>query len=241
MRLLSQKEWENPKYKNEGILQINLGLSQMKLNSFFDEVFSHIFKVCTMKNYSHEIFGIAMTLFHYYTYFKSFSEYDRCEVAISCIYLACKIEFTYMNAEDARNICLEIKKNQTGKVTNISLDFTKFDVDLLTFIGYDMDIKTPYKYYKKFYYEKLELSIQQDKKTFEIGIKIINDTYRSNMVLFFHPKYIALGSIFLTLRLTKEEDNTNIREISKYDKSINIEILIMCIDSLIAMFENRLK
>jgi hypothetical protein len=220
----------------------NLGLSQAHLNSFFDEVFSHVSYICNFKNYSNEIFGVAMTLFHYYTYFKSFYEYDRCEIAVSCVFLACKIEFSFLKADEARQIFCDLKKNQTGKIPNTNNpDLTKFEVDILSFIGYDMNIKTPYKYYYSYFHKYLPNLLLNDQKIFNIGIRILNDAYRSNLCIFHHPKYITLGAIYLTLRLTSEEEEIELAVLSKWDHLINKELLLHCIDSLMVIFENRLK
>ncbi len=211
----------------------------MKLNSFFDEVFSNVSYICFSKNYTQEIFGVAMTLFHYYTYFKSFNEYDRCEIAVSCVFLACKIEFSFLKADEAKQIFLEIKKSQTGRISNINPDLTKFEVDILSFVGYDMDIKTPHKYFYTYFQKNLPNHLR-DPKFCNIGMKIINDAFRTNLCIFFPPKYIAIGAIFLSLKLSSEEDYT-VKMLATWDQSINLDFLILCVESMMGIFENRLN
>jgi len=105
MRLLTQKEWKNPKYLNEGILKyFKSGIPLNKLKDFFEEVFINISVICNNKNSSNEIFGVAMTLFHYYTYYKHFYEYDRTEIAKSCVFLAFKLEYSFLKVEEAWEI-----------------------------------------------------------------------------------------------------------------------------------------
>lgn len=53
---------------------------------------------------NHEIYGIAMTLYHYYTYFKMLREINPLELSVACIYLARKIQFEHISMEEVIKI-----------------------------------------------------------------------------------------------------------------------------------------
>ena len=230
-----------------------IGLSQKIINNFFDEVFTNISNICNAKNYSQEIFGVAMTLFHYYTYLKSFRDFDRVEIAVSCVFLACKIEYTFLKVEEATDIYHRIKKGSqfmlhTGAPPQ-SPDFTKFEVDILTFVGYEMDIETPHKFFV-YYLEKLCPSFLRDARVINFGFLLINDTYRSNLCIYYPAKYVALASLFFTL-LEEAAINSNgdksvaicqsmgINEILLCDKTINTTNFLSCLDSLLGLYEAK--
>ena len=231
-----------------------LGLSQNIINNFFDEVFSNISNICTAKNYSDEIFGVAMTLFHYYSYFKSFRDFDRTEISVACVFLACKIQYTFLKVEEATDIFIRIKRGSLISGHAQGPDFTKFEVDILNFIGFEMDIETPHKYFL-IYLEKLNPSFARDNKVVNFGFLLINDVYRSNLCLYHPSKYLAMACLIFTLsdegfninNLVKEEKNIikmasiGINDILLCDKSINFNNFLVCLDNLLAMYETKIN
>jgi hypothetical protein len=267
MRLLITKEKESPKYLNDGIisyiykfvLTFNynlkfLGLSQNIINNFFDEVFSNISNICNAKNYSDEIFGVAMTLFHYYSYFKSFRDFDRTEVSVACVFLACKIQYTFLKVEEAIDIFNRIKRGSSISGHAQGPDFTKFEVDILTFIGFEMDIETPHKYFV-YYLEKLNPGYAKDNKIINFGFLLINDLYRSNLCIYHPSKYLAMACLFFTLsedgfnnnNCVNDEKNINkftnigINDLLLCDKSINPNNFLVCLDNLLSLYETKIN
>jgi hypothetical protein len=87
-----------------------------------------------------------MTLFHYYTYFKSFKNYDIFKLIIGCLFLAGKIRgvffklsllHTYHNRYTPNSKKIEDKEIIT------------FELDLLINLGFEVEIETPYYYLDK--------------------------------------------------------------------------------------------
>lgn len=141
-----------------------------------------------------------MTLFHYYTYLKSFREIDRAELSASCVYLACKINYKYIKFEEVVNIYENLKKtkkNSDPKIINI-------EMELLYSLGFDLNIKLPYNY-THLYIKKFNL----DKNCEILANNIINDTFRRPLCIFFHPRTITLVSLYLSMNLNYEYNNEN--------------------------------
>jgi hypothetical protein len=229
-------------------------LSQNIINNFFDEVFSNISNICNAKNYSQEIFGVAMTLFHYYSYFKSFRDFDRSEISVACVFLACKIEYTFLKVEEATDIFHRIKRGPSMGGQIQVPDFTKFEVDILTFIGFEMDIETPHKYFV-YYLEKLNPSFLRDPRLINFGFLLINDVYRSNLCIYHPAKYIAIACLFFTLSeegpninngVIEEKNiakmaNIGVNDILLCDKSINSNLFLSCLEHLLALYETKVN
>lgn len=72
--------------------------------NFQDELFLNISHLIKFKNLPQDIYGVAMNLFHYYTYYKSFREIDRAELTLACVILAHKIKHGYMNADSITDL-----------------------------------------------------------------------------------------------------------------------------------------
>ena len=180
-----------------------------------------------------------MTLFHYYTYYKSVREIDRAEVAVASVFLACKFEYTFLKVEEATEFYKKLKISKgLSQSCGHNPDFTKFEVDILTFIGYEMDIETPHRNFY-YYLERNFQNLLKDQRVLNFGLKLINDSYRSNMCIFFSSKYIALASLFITLNSLEiiGFEKFEINKILLCDKTINKSIFLSCMDNLFKVLE----
>lgn len=175
-----------------------------------------------------------MTLFHYYTFLKSFNEFDRAEVAISCVFLANKIEFTFLQKEEAINIFRRYRKD------NKEPDLTKFEIDVLSFIGFDMEIKTPYHSVNR-YINKYWPKLTNNYEFLNLCMKLVNDSYRGKMCIFFPAKYIALASIYVSFNLLdiNEINNFEISQLKIYENSLNEKVFENCVNELLNIIEMR--
>ena len=89
-----------------------------------DEIFSFISYISETNFLSHDIYGTALALFHYYTYFKSFREIDRIELSVSCAYLACKINYRYIKFDEMISLCDELRKSKKlGEPKFVNIEF----------------------------------------------------------------------------------------------------------------------
>lgn len=118
----------------------------MPINKFIEQLehtHSLLFKLFINENYDFELFGISMTLFHYYTYFKSFKHFDRHKLIISCLFLSGKIKGVFIKPD----ILKSLYKKYSPKSNDLTdKEITSFELDLLIYLGFEVDIETPYYY-----------------------------------------------------------------------------------------------
>jgi len=154
-----------------------------------DEIFSFISFICETKYLTIDIYGTALTLFHYYTYFKSFKEIDRVELSVSCCYLAAKINYRFLKLEDMVALCNDLRVIKNTREPKI----VDFELDLMDGLGYDINLFLPYHYFgylcKKFKF---------DREKEKIVHNLINESFRRPLCLFFHPKTICLCAFYIS-------------------------------------------
>lgn len=179
-----------------------------------------------------EIFGISMTLFHYYTYSKCFRSFDKFKLATSCIFLAAKIKGTFFHIDKLQNL------HKKYKNMDISYqDIIYFELDLMNFLGFEIEINTPYSSLEYLFRRKeftliknlglksintkdmnLEVNNKDNEETLKsLCYNIINDCYRRPLCILFTPEIIALSSLaiaiaFLYNFMHKHSDTLNIEE-----------------------------
>ncbi len=201
-----------------------------------NEVFTNILDICTKKHLTNEIFGCAMTLFHYYTFHKSFKEFDRCEISVACVFLACKIEYSFLKIEESNEEYIRIKRSKTSRQLP---DYVKFEIEILSFLDFEIDIATPFFEYYHFLYNKFP-QIYSDSKIRNFSLKLIYDTYRKPLCIYFNSKCIALAVLFLSLNIL-EGCSISIQELMLIDKSIDSNSLVKCLECIINMFDTKIE
>lgn len=93
-----------------------------------------------------EMFGITMTLFHYYTYYKSFKNFDKFKLLIGCLFLSGKIKGIFIKLEELHNFYKKYSpKNQ--EITD--KEIMGFELDLLIFLGFEIDIETSFQWLER--------------------------------------------------------------------------------------------
>jgi hypothetical protein len=153
-----------------------------------DEIFSFISYICETKYLSIETYGTALTLFHYYTYFKSFKEIDRVELSVACVYLASKINYRHIKFDEMVALCNELRTNKKQGDPKL----VDFELDIMDGLGYDVNLTLPYHYFG-FY----SLKFKFDRTKEKLVHNLINESYRRPLCLFFHPKTICLCAFFI--------------------------------------------
>ncbi len=197
-----------------------------------DEIFSFISYICETKFLSIDIYGTALTLFHYYTYFKSFKEIDRVELSVSCSYLASKINYRFIKFEELISLCNELRVTKKPGEPKI----VDFELDLMDGLGYDINFCLPYHYFS--YYS---IIFKFDRSKEKLVHNLINESYRRPLCLFFHPKTICLCAFYLceiyefkilnskdsilNNITNKELNGENSNSIEKTNKSYNVKIV----------------
>lgn len=174
-----------------------------------------------------------MTLFHYYTYFKNLKEIDPLELSVACVYLACKNQYCLIPMDKVVEMYNKVKEIRKETIsTNKVPDFLKYEIEIYSFLGYDLNIETPYCWFYKFIVTKQGEGLGEEKiKNFLFNI--INDTYRKSLCLFYHPKIIMLSAMVFTVKFLELEN-------VKVDNLIldeNLDDISECMNNIFELFE----
>eukprot|EP00340_Litonotus_pictus_P008942 CAMPEP_0170516064 /NCGR_PEP_ID=MMETSP0209-20121228/2404_1 /TAXON_ID=665100 ORGANISM="Litonotus pictus, Strain P1" /NCGR_SAMPLE_ID=MMETSP0209 /ASSEMBLY_ACC=CAM_ASM_000301 /LENGTH=351 /DNA_ID=CAMNT_0010800835 /DNA_START=205 /DNA_END=1260 /DNA_ORIENTATION=+ len=95
-----------------------------------------------------------MTLFHYYTYFKSFKHFDKFKLITSCLFLSGKIKGLFIKLDILQNFYKKYSQ-RNNEITD--KEIMGFELDLLIFLGFEVDIETSF-YYLDRYLRKINIS-----------------------------------------------------------------------------------
>lgn len=117
-----------------------------KIEERLDSGYSFLFKILVNEGLDTELFGITMTLFHYYTYFKSFKNYDIFKLIIGCLFLAGKIRGMFFKLSLLQTYHNRYTPN-SKKIED--KEIITFELDLLINLGFEVEIETPYYYLDK--------------------------------------------------------------------------------------------
>ena len=176
-----------------------------------------------------------MTLYHYYTYFKSLRDISPLELSVACIYLAKKIQFEHISLDEILIIYNKKKKKLKEGFKNETPDFIKYEIDFYYYLGYDLDIETPYHWFGRLINSKEgKIFAHEDIRNFLYNL--INDTYRKPLCLYFHPKIIMLSSLIFTIKFLD-------KNITCEDKLTQEEIPLVaeCMEKIYEIFSSEIK
>jgi hypothetical protein len=182
-----------------------------------------------------------MTLFHYYTYFKSFREFDKIQLAVASVFLGCKLHSIFLNIEEAHKDYNELKASSlgmNGSLNQMPFDVVKFEIELLNILGFELEIPTPYGYIIE-YARKLKLIDTEKERIINIAFNIAHDSYRRPVSVYYTPKQIALACLYIAINLTHEE-GMQVSELPNAE-IYNIHEINKCTDVLLSLFEDRLR
>ena len=178
---------------------IILGIPQSRLTEFIEDIYNQITKIVNLYKFTHEIYGIAITFFHYYTYFKNLKEIDPLELSIACIYLACKNQYFLIPMDKVMEMYNKAKMERKDDLSGTKVpDFLKYEIEIYSFLGYDdLNIETPY-----FWYYKIvgKFSYLGESKIKNVLFNIIKDAYRKALCLFYHPRVIMFSALAFTIK-----------------------------------------
>jgi len=201
-----------------------------------NEIYVNILEICTKKHLSNEIFGVAMTLFHYYSFYKSFKEFDRSEISVACVFLACKIEYSFLKVEDSNDEYFRLKRiknNQKG------VDYVKFEIEILSFLDFEIDIVTPFLDYYQILFQKFPL-LYQHQTIRNFSLKLIYDSYRKPLCIYYNSKYLVMAVIFISLNIY-EPNTVTIHDLILIDNQLDSATLISCVDNLFTILDSKIK
>ena len=176
-----------------------------------------------------------MTFFHYYTYFKSLKEIDPLELSVACVYLACKNQYILIPMDKVVEMFNKVKAERKDPIQSTKTpDFLKYEIEIYSFLGYDLNIETPYFWFYKLVQSKRGEGLGENKiKNFLFNI--INDTYRKALCLYYHPKAIMLSSLIFTIKFL---ELSNIK-IDNLIEGENLEEISECMNQIYELFDEK--
>ncbi|KAI9202748.1 cyclin-like protein [Polychytrium aggregatum] len=169
-----------------------------KLDIFYNKV---ILSIGRRLNLRQQVLATALVYFKRFYTRNNYKDIDGCLVAITSVYLACKIEECPLNISK----CLELGKQalevDPGLLVNYSVQtVAEFEYYLLEDLNFHTIVFHPYRPLTQFYTDlKLESQVLQT------GWGMVNDTYRSNLSLMYPPFMIALTIVYLTTLFIGDE------------------------------------
>lgn len=110
--------------------------------SMIDNAFKFLKDVWIEMKLNVEIFAIAVTLFHYYTYMKSIKSIQLNKLIISCLFLALKLKnrLNSKSLNELKNCFIKYADCQPVDQHEIN----SFEMELLIFLGFELDIETSF-------------------------------------------------------------------------------------------------
>jgi len=143
--------------------------------------------------------------FHRFFAIKDFSEYDRINIAIACLFLAGKVEETPKKLKDVIQISHKLSHQfftPKEKYNTLKLDSPQYE-DLqkriviyeriiLQALSFDLNVEHPYKYLLE-YIKKMN----GNRGLAQTAWNFVNDSLRSSLCLKYRPQLIACAAIYL--------------------------------------------
>ena len=233
MKFLLKQEFENLLNKlcmNKNKLPNNNQNKDKNLErneKLFFEVSQIIQNLVESKKLSHSIFGISMTLFQYFIIFNDTRLIDKFESAFACFYMSSKIQIINIPLNDFIKEYKEFIKN---KLTKADPDFVKYEIQLYSQLGYDLDIETPYDHF--YYnlpniYKRFPRLMEKKEKIKFFCFNLIDDTYTRPFSIYYHPKIIFLSCFIFTIKFLDLNDYI---DIGKLLEGENIDLIGECME-----------
>jgi len=182
------------------------GPFKIQIFEFFDRIHEFITKIALKLKLNQICISTAMTIFHkFYILNPKFnSEDDRYLSAMSCLLISSKICNQLIPLNDlVKEYSTFIVKRSNGKIIlNESFLFEIYEricfieFEILTKIGFDLNIDLPYKYLDMMV--NYVLKFLRNPKFLVISTNFVNDSFKLPLCLYYSPKLIALAGINMT-------------------------------------------
>ena len=245
MKFLTKQDWES--------LLSKLGISKNKstgqnketksdnVETLFIEIFQIIQDICLSKRYDHTTFGLSMTFFHYYICFNDYRRINTTELAFACFFMSTKIQFFNLEVKNIIKDYNEYIKNKPAQEKKTEPDFIKYEIQLYSQLGYDLDIETPYQMYYLYIRPLVEkfpgIKIEKLDKMKHFCFNLISDTYAKPLSIYYHPKIIYLSCIIFTIKFL----DINEIDINKLLKDENLELIGECMEYIYDIYAKYIE
>ena len=239
MKFLIKQDWEN--LLNKLSFNKNNSPKETPVEKLFFEISQRIKDLSSKANYDHTTYGIAMTLFHYYICFNDIRNVDRIEISFACLYMSSKIQFRNISLNKFIEEYKNYSKSNSG-VSDKKPDFIKYEVQLYSQLGYDLDIETPFQFFYNDFFCKLNFNNNKEFYNKMIELKnfcfnLINDTYSRPLSIYYHPKIIYLSCLIFSLKFLDYKEF----EINSLIKNENVDLIAECMEKIYHIYSRYIE
>eukprot|EP00617_Octactis_speculum_P000990 CAMPEP_0185791496 /NCGR_PEP_ID=MMETSP1174-20130828/158407_1 /TAXON_ID=35687 /ORGANISM="Dictyocha speculum, Strain CCMP1381" /LENGTH=378 /DNA_ID=CAMNT_0028486453 /DNA_START=230 /DNA_END=1367 /DNA_ORIENTATION=+ len=163
----------------------------------------------------------AQVFFHRFYALQSFKKFRRFDIAVTCLFLAGKVEEYPRKLESVIQMCHQIWNKLDKPTLNpdsqdyefLRLTILRTERQILHTIAFDLCVKHPYKdlidTVKKLHQAGL-IEEKQKREFAQSALNFLNDSMRTSICLQFEPKKIASATIYLAtvyMNMNKPEEN----------------------------------
>uniref|UniRef100_A0A0D6R9B9 Cyclin-like domain-containing protein n=1 Tax=Araucaria cunninghamii TaxID=56994 RepID=A0A0D6R9B9_ARACU len=212
-KLLEQEEVETiqPADKEQGLTLEDIKIIKIHMSNYI-KVLAQQVKV------RQRVVATAITYFRRVYTRKSFTEYDPRLVAPTCVYLASKAEESTVQAK----LLIYYMKKIHDKHRYEIKDVLEMEMKLLEALDYYLIIYHPYRPLVQF------LQDAGLNELTSIAWSLLNDSYKTDLILIYPPYMIALACIYVACIIKEKEAHTWFEELRvdmNVIKNISMEIV----------------
>ncbi len=245
MKFLTKEDWES--ILNRLSLNNKNNSKESRVEKMFYEISQRIKRMLfngQKQRLDFITYGIAMTFFHYYVCFNDIKNMDRIQVCFACLYMSYKIQFiNYPLSILKKNYkdYLENEKIQgTDKKTEV--DFIKYEIQLYSQLGYDLEIETPFNFfyngiYSQFPFSNSKEGLEKLEKLKCFCFNLINDTYTRPLSIYFHPKIIYLSCLIFSIKFLEYNEI----DINKLILNENVDLIAECMENIYQIYSRFIE
>eukprot|EP01114_Cavostelium_apophysatum_P001126 TRINITY_DN10967_c0_g1_i1.p1 TRINITY_DN10967_c0_g1~~TRINITY_DN10967_c0_g1_i1.p1 ORF type:complete len:212 (-),score=12.21 TRINITY_DN10967_c0_g1_i1:345-980(-) len=146
----------------------------------------------------------AAILFHNFYHKRSFKDFDKHLIVMSCLYLAAKLEESPKKLRDVISTAYNIQHRKTILIDNTYWELRDKVVAhehiLLRTIGFDLSVKRPQKYLLN-YLKSMKASTELT----QVSWNILNDSLETRVWIDYSPQTVAVAVIYLASKFLRYE------------------------------------
>jgi len=188
-----------------------------------------------------DLFGVIMTLFHYFFYFKNIRKYDNYEVLLTCTFLAMKIKNRNIKLDYLIEVFKKINDNKKLQTETI----VKLEINIMACMGFNFEVNTPFSpaiTYLDIFQKNTLLSekyINNLNEIKDLMFNIIENCYRRPLCLHFRPKVIALSSLYYVLVNFKDKEELafTYKDLLLINPEVDLESVSSCLNQILNILE----
>jgi len=166
----------------------------LKLRLYFVEMMHHMGKELKLRQ---RVISSAVVFFKRFYLKRSFGEYDPRIIAITLLFLAAKVEETYLNAKFfVKSVKEDELLRPLYKALNITTEtLLRFEFQIMEALSFNLIVFHPYRPITRI------LEGMGEKRLLQMAWSIANDSYRTDLCLEHAPAKIAVAVIYLSMIL----------------------------------------